>query len=120
MIRDHLDQLQAIGGQGGGIASALKGLESDLETIFETDLESNYVTTSRTNLSTRKLLNQAHNMAHMQQLNAQLSNPRSQERLSRILLSQCSPIAHAGSASHYSSSNFKRGGSGNQKDQAYL
>jgi hypothetical protein len=34
------------------------GLESDLETIFETDLESNYITTARTNLSTRKLLNQ--------------------------------------------------------------
>lgn len=65
VIRDHLDQLQAIGGQGGGIASALKGLESDLETIFETDLESNYVTTSRTNLSTKKLLSQAHNMAQI-------------------------------------------------------
>jgi len=38
--------------------SALKGLDSDLETIFETDLESNYVTTARTNLSTKKLLNQ--------------------------------------------------------------
>ena len=33
VIRDHLDQLQAFGGQGGGIASALKGLESDLEIL---------------------------------------------------------------------------------------
>jgi hypothetical protein len=39
------------------------GLESDLETIFETDLESNYITTARTNLSTRKLLNQV-GMSH--------------------------------------------------------
>jgi len=39
------------------IPSALKGIESDLETIFETDMESNYVTTARTNLSTKKLLN---------------------------------------------------------------
>ena len=36
-----------------------KGLESDLETIFETDLESNYVTTARTNLSLKKLLGTA-------------------------------------------------------------
>jgi len=34
-------------------------LESDLETIFETDLESNYITTARTNLSTKKFLAQA-------------------------------------------------------------
>ena len=45
------------------IPSALKGLESDLETIFETDLESNYMTTARTNLSTKKLLNQINYMA---------------------------------------------------------
>ena len=42
----------------------MRGLESDLETIFETDLESNYVTTARTNLSTKKLLNQIN---HLQQ-----------------------------------------------------
>ena len=49
--------------------SALKGLDSDLETIFETDLESNYVTTARTNLSTKKLLNQInfHPQANQQQ-----------------------------------------------------
>ena len=59
VIRNHLDQLQGFEGQRGGvIATALKGLESDLETIFETDLESNYITTARTNLSTKKLLNQ--------------------------------------------------------------
>jgi len=39
------------------IPSALKGIESDLETIFETDMESNYMTTARTNLSIKKLHN---------------------------------------------------------------
>ena len=64
VIRDHLDGLQGIIGahpQHVNAISALKGLESDLETIFETDLESNYVTTARTNLSTKKLLNQLGN-----------------------------------------------------------
>jgi len=61
VIRDHLDGLQAIISANPNQAhalNALKGLESDLETIFETDLESNYVTTARTNLSTKKLLGQ--------------------------------------------------------------
>lgn len=101
-----------------GIASALKGLESDLETIFETDLESNYVTTARTNLSTKKLLGQANYVQQIQQHSTQISNSRSQERLSRILLSQCSPIAHSGSGSHYSSSNFKRADSSHKKEGA--
>jgi len=60
VIRDHLVGLQAIISANPNYANAftaLKGLESDLETIFETDLESNYVTTARTNLSTKKLLN---------------------------------------------------------------
>ena len=48
--------------------TALKGLESDLETIFETDLESNYITTARTNLSTKKLLKQV-NYIQQQQAN---------------------------------------------------
>lgn len=69
VIRDHLDGLQGFGSdseqavpnsQGHYLAvpSALKGLESDLETIFETDLESNYVTTARTNMSMKKLFHQ--------------------------------------------------------------
>lgn len=114
VIRDHLDQLQAIGGQGGGAQSAIRGLESDLETIFETDLESNYITTARTNLSTKKLLNQIN---HLQQQNQQSSDQhQSQERLNKILMSQFSPIAHSGgSANHHSSSNFKRTGGGSSK-----
>lgn len=77
------------------------------------------MTTARTNLSTKKLLSQIYNLAQVQQHSSQASNSRSQERLSRILLSQCSPIAHAGTASHYSSSNFKRAGSGHKKDIQY-
>ena len=42
--------------------AAVKALDSDLETIFETDLESNYMTTARTNLSMKKLLAQANNI----------------------------------------------------------
>jgi hypothetical protein len=58
-LRDHIEGLQGIisaNPQFVNAISALKGLDSDLETIFETDLESNYVTTARTNLSTKKLL----------------------------------------------------------------
>ena len=68
VIRNHLDQLQGFEGQREVIVTALKGLESDLETIFETDLESNYITTARTNLSTKKLLNQV-NYIQQQQAN---------------------------------------------------
>jgi hypothetical protein len=59
-MRNHLDGLRDIieaNPTQANAISALKGLESDLETIFETDLESNYVTTARTNISTKKLLN---------------------------------------------------------------
>ena len=83
VIRDHLDQLREVGNQGGGI-SALKGLESDLETIFETDLESNYVTTARTNLSTKKLL---HQINHLQLQQNHMPDGEDQDRLGQILMS---------------------------------
>lgn len=56
VIRDHLQAIIEAHPRQAHAISALKGLESDLETIFETDLESNYITTARTNLSTKKLL----------------------------------------------------------------
>lgn len=91
MIRETLEGLednQRMHTQGVP-AGLYKGLESDLETIFETDLESNYITTARTNLSTKKLL------AGMNLLSVP-TQEASHERLNKILLSQFSPINHSG------------------------
>lgn len=97
VIRDHLQAIIDANPRHANAISALKGLESDLETIFETDLESNYVTTARTNLSTKKLLQQANH------LHAHGSDRASQERMHRILTTQFSPIAHSGTATQHNS-----------------